>query len=82
MTQRPQEPTEVPSDGPASPGRSVRVPGLVSAGAAVVGAGPAGAGGQGALAARSSTRAAPTRAAAGGTAPPQWLHVSPSPNSR
>jgi hypothetical protein len=36
MTQRPLVPTEVPSDGPALPGRSVRVPALVSAGAAVV----------------------------------------------
>ena len=36
MTQRPQVPTEVPSDAPVSPGRPVRGLALASAGAAVV----------------------------------------------
>ncbi|HKQ43618.1 MAG TPA: hypothetical protein VJT79_14090, partial [Pseudonocardia sp.] len=36
MTQRPQVPTEVPSDAPVSPGKPVRGLALASAGAAVV----------------------------------------------
>ncbi len=36
MTQRPQEPAEVPSDAPVSPGRPARVPALASAALAVV----------------------------------------------